>query len=123
MEPYKIESPHRGISRVLQGFEVVLLSVLACECLKIGLLPISLDHDGLLVIPAFRKTYAGGTNIYDELSQFQNLPLEDRAFQISHYICEKLNQSSFKDWSTYLLANPVPLEPKRFIADGRNFEF
>lgn len=49
VKPYKIDKPHKGISRVLQSFEVVLLSVLVRSCLKELLLPVSLDHDGLLI--------------------------------------------------------------------------
>lgn len=38
-----------GISRVLQGFEIVLLCCLYWEMVDLGLHVCSLDHDGLLV--------------------------------------------------------------------------
>ena len=45
---YPLDRKHKGISRVLQGFEVVLLTVLVRACLMHGIFPLSLDHDGLL---------------------------------------------------------------------------
>jgi hypothetical protein len=96
VQPYKIDSAHKGISRVLQSFEVVLLSVLVRSCLKQKLLPMSLDHDGLLAI------YKGDQNIR-ELAQF---------------LTEEMTP-----WSNYLLSKEglalnMPIEPKLLISDG-----
>lgn len=48
--PYKNQKVHKGIYRVLQGFEVVLLSVLTKEIVELNGLPLSLDHDGLMAL-------------------------------------------------------------------------
>lgn len=122
-KPYETQVQHKGISRVLQGFEVVLLSVLIKECFRLGLIPVSLDHDGFLAIPSKKPLYKGGGNIYDTLSQFKDLPPEEKASMSANLICQKINQSSFKDWAVYLLDEGVPVEPKRFVMDGKNFEF
>jgi hypothetical protein len=87
------------------------------------LIPVSLDHDGLLAMPALKPLYKGGENIFEELSQFDHLSNDEKALKCSHFICQRLNESSFKDWTVYLLDEPVPLEPKRFIFNGQNFDF
>jgi hypothetical protein len=48
VKPYLTMSTHYGISRVLQGFEVVLLSVMVKSIIELG--AISLDHDGCMVL-------------------------------------------------------------------------
>jgi hypothetical protein len=97
MIPYEYDSKHLGISRVLQGFEVVLLTVLVKNLLKSGALPASLDHDGALVV----------------------IPAEVDPFKF----CEKLSNSSFKKWSKYFLRYPLPIEPKRLVKEGHIHEF
>ena len=42
------------------------------------------------------------------------------SFELSHFISEK---GAFKAWSTYLLKEPIPIEPKRLIWSGRLDEF
>lgn len=49
-EMYTYKSPHQGISRALQSFEVVLLTVLTRAILKRGGLPINLAHDGVTAL-------------------------------------------------------------------------
>lgn len=49
-EPYAVDSPHKGISRALQGFEVVLLAVLTRAIVSRGGLPINLAHDGVMAV-------------------------------------------------------------------------
>lgn len=97
--PYVIDSPHKGISRVLQGFEVVLLSILLYDVISLKLLPVSLDHDGILLM---------APNSTDP-KQF----------------CEKLSgvDSKFYQWSKYILEEPIPIEPKRVIRDGQVTEY
>ena len=92
--PYLLDSPHKGISRVLQGFEVVLLSILLHDILTLKLLPISLDHDGILLMAP------KGTD--------------------PKTICSFLSgeSSKFHHWSEYLLEEPLPIEPKRVVFDG-----
>lgn len=48
-QPYKVNSVHKGISRVLQGFEVILLCHLRRTIKNMGGIPVNLAHDGLLV--------------------------------------------------------------------------
>lgn len=48
--PYNIDSEHKGISRALQGFEIVLLSVLVNRIVARGGLPINLAHDGCMAV-------------------------------------------------------------------------
>lgn len=53
IEPYmvdKIDKKHKAISRYLQGYEVVLLSILSYYVLYIGGLVVNLEHDGLLCL-------------------------------------------------------------------------
>jgi hypothetical protein len=93
IQPYKFDRPHKGISRTLQSFETVLLTVLVREGIKVGGLPISLDHDGALF--AFKT------------SKIQNLELE-------HLVTEGLIP-----WSQYLLGVDVPVEAKTRFSLGK----
>ena len=96
-EPYVVEGKHLGISRVLQGFEVVLLTVLVKQCLIQGSLPVSLDHDGVLIM------VPSGTNTTE--------------------LVEKLGSGDFAAWSEYLLKEPLPVEVKRHFIAGEMKEF
>lgn len=49
-KPYYVDSVHKGISRALQGYEILLLSVLVHAIVKRGGLPINLAHDGSTII-------------------------------------------------------------------------
>jgi hypothetical protein len=42
--PYFVESQHKAISRVLQGFEVVLLAALVADIFALGGIPASLGN-------------------------------------------------------------------------------
>lgn len=95
-EPYKISSKHLGISRVLQSFEVVLLTVLIKECLKLTLLPISLDHDGALC-----------------MVNKEAKPL---------LLAERLSEA-IESWCIYLLNRKVEVVPKISIYKGEVKEF
>ena len=95
VSPYLLDSQHKGISRVLQGYEVVLLTVLARHCLDFGALPLSLDHDGILVM----------------------MPGKVDVIKIANDLSDKMN-----DWSLYLLDSlSVPIEPKILIKEGEIF--
>lgn len=98
VSPYIIDKPHKGISRVLQGFEVVLLTVLVKEIMLKGGIPVSLDHDGVLVMFSKTKFSEYGSDF--------------------HAICHNISQGLFKSWSEYLLEEGIPIEPKRVIIDG-----
>lgn len=50
LEPYKNGAAYKGISKVLQSFEVILLTCLTPQVVKINGLPLSLDHDGFLAM-------------------------------------------------------------------------
>ena len=101
-EPYVVLQPHKGISRVLQGFEVVLLSVLVKDLLSLGMIPISLDHDGVLVM----------------LSEDQFREHGSDPASLCKKISGKSNNLSFHDWSEYLLDESLPIEAKRLVKGG-----
>lgn len=101
--PYEFESAHKGISRVLQGFEVVLLSVLVFKSLEIGTTPISLDHDGCLIM----------------MSQKQFKDFNEDPFEFA----KQVQSGLFEEFSTYLLGQSLPLEPKRCVVDGKLTEY
>ena len=50
IEPYMVDKKHKAISRYLQGYEVLLLSILSYYVLYIGGLVVNLEHDGLLCV-------------------------------------------------------------------------
>lgn len=104
VKPYEFESGHKGISRVLQGFEVVLLSTLIHSVLSIGAKIVSLDHDGTLIMIS-QKQFE---------SSFKSDPFE---------LCQKLSKSTFSDFSEYLLSQSVSIEPKRLIIKGEATEY
>ena len=93
IEPYEIHSKHLGISRVLQSFEVVLLTELVRHCLDKQILPLSLDHDGLLGL------MQGGLAVSD----------------VGHLLTEQM-----KPWSTYLLGRNLEVVPKRAAYQGED---
>ena len=70
------------ISRVLKSFEIILLTV---QCLKRGLLPLSLDHHGLVVV-------APG--------------------EVENQVIAKLLSEGLSEWSNYLLENISSLRNK-----------
>lgn len=83
-EPYKVNAPHKGISRVLQSFEVVLLTILVYEALHCRAIPVSLEHDRILIM--MPKNF-----------------IADLKFDLKEIA--QLFQSSgrFREWSRYLL--------------------
>lgn len=84
--PYYIDSRHKGISRALQGYEIVLLSVLVRILVSKGALPINLAHDGCAVIMP---------GIIDDKALVKQL------------------SDDLKDWSVYLLGGlTLPIECK-----------
>jgi hypothetical protein len=84
-----------GIYRVLQGFEVVLLSVLIYQILSKKLLLIYLDHDDVLILT--KKTVD------------------------PNKICESLSKYIFSLWSNYLLGESLPIEPNRIYGQVQKF--
>jgi len=96
MDPWFIDAPHKGISRVLQGFEVVLLAALTREILLMGGVPLSLDHDGV---------FAGFKGEHDV-----------------HDIAKKLTKS-LAPWAQYLLNSDIPVEVKRYFYKGEHYQF
>jgi hypothetical protein len=94
--PYEIDASYKGISRTLQGFEVILLTTLVREVLKNKCLPLSLDHDGTLV---YVRPGVDINNLQKELSD------------------------GIKDWSQYLLNGiSIPVVAKLIVSDGTIIE-
>lgn len=91
--PYELDSAHKGISRVLQSYEVILLTVLVRACLKFKALPLSLDHDGLICI---REKEEG----FDSLDFAKKVELE------------------MKPWFEYLNVPQIKLAIKSETANG-----
>lgn len=102
LQPYIVDSAHKGISRVLQGFEVVLLSVLVFQIIQRGFKVISLDHDGVLIM----------------ISRKQFKALEESPSKIA----DSLSEDLFANFSSYLLDQAVPIETKRLIYQGEALE-
>ena len=100
---YTFKKQHLGISRVLQSFEVVLLTVLVYAILETEGLPISLDHDGVLVMYSQKQFKAMGSD--------------------PKKIADRLSTGIFANWSSYLLKEPMPIEAKRIIMEGTATEF
>ena len=94
-EPYIYKSPHMGISRVLQSVEVIMLAVLVRSILIHGGVPISLDHDGCLVlIPKFMTK-----------EQVKSLEIS---------LTKEISA-----WSEYLVHRSIPVVAKMCICDGQ----
>lgn len=100
--PYATDSGHKGISRVLQGFEIVLLTTLVYDVLKCNFQILSLDHDGLFIMMT-----------KSQFNESQNDPFK---------ICTLLSKGKLNEFSKYLLNQPIPIEPKRLIIDGTFIE-
>jgi hypothetical protein len=94
--PYKVASPHMGISRVLQSFEVVLLTVLVRAILRKGGIPLNLAHDGAVAM------FSGHVD--------------------AQKLCSELSEE-MQDWSTYLLNGfEMPIEVKSKFYKGEKFK-
>ena len=92
-DPHPVDSVHKGISRVLQGVEVVLLSILVGFIKQRGGLPLNLAHDGTLVM------------VRDDQD-----PVE---------LCKQLTRN-IKGWSRFVLRGfEIGVEPKLFVSDGK----
>lgn len=103
VQPYKNSASYKGISRVLQGFEVVLLSRLTSSVIKSGGLPLSLDHDGLLALFEKQNDFVNEKSFVNELVKNK----------------EKKLTIGLSNWSKYLLKGEVPIETKRVWYDGQ----
>lgn len=101
--PYEFDKGHKGISRVLQGFEVVLLTVLVYKALKLSFTPVSLDHDGCLLM----------------LTKGQFELYNNDPFTLS----KAVESGKFESFCTYLLKETIPIEPKRLFIGGKIFEY
>lgn len=89
-----MSSVHKGISRVLQGFEVVMLSILTHAVTGFGGIPVSLAHDGEIV---YFKEEVDPTEMYKKVSE------------------------EIASWSMFLLkGKKIAIEPKTCIANGKH---
>lgn len=83
-----------------------MLPVLVAEVLDKSGVPVSLDHDGVLVM--FRT---------DRFNDIKDVFLSENLMQ------NLGEMSRFKEWSQYLLGEEVPIEAKRVIVAGQVKEF
>lgn len=104
LKPYALEEKHKLISRYLQGYEVVLLSVIAYNILYSGGLVLSLEHDGVVCL-------------FEKKSSAQLSP-EDVMVEVT----EKVS-AGLKPWAKLLLKQEIPLETKLLITHDRIREF
>lgn len=93
--PYTVKSAHMGISRVLQGFEVTVLSILVDKVRLRGGIPVSLAHDGVLAY----------------------FPEKVDPLEISAQITAEM-----KPWMEWLRLKEMPIEAKRMIFNGEHTE-
>lgn len=96
-DPYINDQVYKGISRVLQGFEVCLLSVLTLKVMQMNFIPLSLDHDGLMAMTLLDKE---NINCKKEINQIVKET-------------ESLLSESLNEWSDYLMKASLPIEAKR----------
>lgn len=101
--PYENTADYKGISRVLQGFEVVLLTRLASSVINTNGLPLSLDHDGLLVMYEIDKNQSSNNDFLQKFVQEREIELTNK----------------LSVWSNYLLGSPTPIEAKRYWCKGQ----
>lgn len=109
--PYRNEADYKGISKVLQGFEVVLLSCLVQFVIEQKGLPLSLDHDGLLAMFVLN-------NDLNYTNDYTNDMIKEDVNEILTNLTLKMNS-----WSNYLLKGTVPIEAKRFWFQSNLYEF
>lgn len=94
VKPYVYEGKHRGISRVVQSHEVLLLTEVVGQAILAGGLPISLDHDGALICfpgkidPSEKATeIMEGVGPYSKFLLKREIPLEVK----THYYDGEIN--------------------------------
>nr|QUO99274.1 hypothetical protein [Oedogonium dentireticulatum] len=106
-KPYINDQVYKGISRVLQGFEVCLLSVLTLHVMKKGLIPLSLDHDGLMALMLFK-----------EEEEFQPELITKVVKDLELELSENMNE-----WAYFFLKTSLPIEAKRHWFRGEVIEY
>lgn len=117
------EKPHLGISRVLQGFEIILLCCLYWEMVDLRLQVCSLDHDGLLAyLPTkdYKKLcsliVSSAGQVFDSVEKREKVG----AYYLSHLISSTGKGGQFGAWWKYLLNTTIPVEPK-LLKTGKTF--
>lgn len=94
--PYYIDSVHKGISRALQSFEIILLVVLVKFILQRGGLPINLAHDGAMAIfPGFVNEADLVNELSEDVKPWAHYLLDDLSLPIE---C-KFNLNTQTDYS------------------------
>lgn len=115
VEPYVLDrnKSYCAISRLLQSYEVVLLSILTGFCVEQDLMVLTLDHDGLYVLGTRRP----------QDSPTRQATCED-TFNLKEVLLEyeEMLTKKMVPWSTYLLRQPMPVTVKRIICNGDQFE-
>nr|UCS09803.1 hypothetical protein [Oedocladium carolinianum] len=105
--PYKNEASYKGISMVLQGFEVVLACSLTQHVVELNGIPLSLDHDGLMAL-----------FLVDLDADTPSLSIKQEVKRIEENLTTKLSP-----WSNYLLKSELPIEAKRHWFQGEVTEY
>lgn len=98
IKEYKLKERHKLISRYLQGYEVVLLSIISYYILFCGGIVLSLEHDGVVCL--FQRK---------ESKSMSDLDVVNEIIQL---VSDHLNP-----WSNMLLGQEIPLEPKLIITN------
>jgi hypothetical protein len=91
-----------------------------------------LDHDGVLaagVLPqgehelSVSHFFENEENYHPSLKKGPDVLLKkEEILEWSHEICQILSNGDFKEWSQYLLAEPVEIVAKRVIVNGSEIE-
>lgn len=98
IKEYELKERHKMISRYLQGYEVVLLSIISYYILFHGGLVVSLEHDGVVCLFRKKKT--------------QHMLPQEVVSEVTQLI-----EQSLKPWSELLLGQNIPLEAKLCITE------
>lgn len=104
MKEYSLKEKHKLISRYLQGYEVVLLSIISYYILYSGGLVLSLEHDGVVCLFEKKKT--------------SNITATEVMFEVKENITAQL-----KPWAKFFLKQEIPLDVKLLITHKNIEEF
>lgn len=93
------------------------------ECLRNGLIILSLDHDGVRAAVPFEKRAVFEKGSDFELNPQIRSPREFKTTQdFADNLCSIVSSGEFSNWSQYLLAEEIEIVAKRIIFQGKHHE-
>lgn len=87
-----------------------------------GLLILSLHHDGLLACALKGGKHKTSDFWASQETPFPETESKEDLQKLSMEICKELSENDFSSWAKYLLEEPIELAPKRVIYKGKVFE-